>query len=517
MMPFITKEDFREAFKLTDVEAKDTLATFDIKHDSQLTKKMLAVMLQFLKKTKNIEDVDIDNLEYSTVKKEKEISLENIIQNRDTKKAKVKLSSQLNKSKIKPTKKLEDIPTIEVLDNKHNNIRNEDEINKSKCEEDIVISDKKIKLLKKKSTNKDIEITGIVGKQERVIDVESKKDKIKISKNSYMQSRYELYIEDCKKNDCEPVDISLYKDFGEYPINSDYIFNKILQNTTYISEDLRKINGKPKNASKIFNSGYKIYYAKRGESFDILCQLDITKPFNTNLSLVSKSKDNHGFDFYTKGEQFDVSLIERVVSNTGREWSKEEDDKILAFYTSDDYADANKKTKNKSITLKDLAKEFGVYPETVRSRAVQLGFINFKKPKDKNWSKDELNLLQSCIGKYNPKKISKIFKENGFTRGHVGIAIKIKRLGFSLKLDGSEEINLKMLSEAMGVDSHFFYDNNRLEKLKARKENNQMIFKREDIVNYLRNNPYDFAIGKVEPKWFIDILTQNYNTENSNI
>lgn len=68
-----------------------------------------------------------------------------------------------------------------------------------------------------------------------------------------------------------------------------------------------------------------------------------------------------------------------------------------------------------------------------------------------------------------------------------------------------------MLSDAMGVDGHFFYDNNRLEKLKARKENKIIIFEKKNIATYLKENPYDYSLAKVEPKWFIDILTEGNN------
>ncbi|WP_323585367.1 hypothetical protein [Aliarcobacter butzleri] len=454
--PFIRKDYLKEIFSLNDNELKDLLATFDIKVDKQLTKKTLTGMLSFLKRTKNIKNINLDSLKYNKKELDKDINLEQIINNR-------------NKNSI--------------------------------------IAKKKISLSEKLN---DKEIIGVIGKQDPLISIASTKDKNKILKSSFVNTRYELYIQDCKKNNIKPISLLQYKEYKEYPIDSSYIFDTSLNNTILISNGLRKIIGKPKNASKIFNSGYIVYYTVKNKGIDILCQLDITKPFNTNLSSISFSKYNYGLDFYTKCEKFDISLIEKVITNSGRDWTKEEDEKILSFYNSDDYADSNKKKKNKSITLKELAKEFKVYPGTIRSRAVQLGFTNFKKPKEPNWSNEELELLKKCIGKYNPKKISKIFKENGFTRGFVAIGIKLKRLGFSLKLDGTEEINLRMLSSVMGVDSHFFYEQNRLEKLKARKENNQIIFKRENIVIYLKENPYDFPIAKVDPKWLVDLLTSDF-------
>lgn len=273
-----------------------------------------------------------------------------------------------------------------------------------------------------------------------------------------------------------------------------------------LSNGLRKITNY-KDASKIYNSGYIVYYTSKNTDTTILCKLDITKPFTTNLNPILLANKNFDFDFYTKCEKFDTNLIESLSKKIGRIWTEEEDKEILAFYNSSHYGISNKKAKSNDLTLKELAKKLNVYSHTIRSRAIQLGFTNFKKPTEKAWSKEEYDLLDKCVGKYNPKKISKIFKTHGFTRGAVAIAIKLKRLGFSLKLDGSEELNLTMLSELMGVDTHFFYDNDRLKKLNARKENSQTIFTKKDISLYLKENPYDYSLARVEPKWFVDMLT----------
>lgn len=471
ILPFIRKEELKKVLYLNETELKELLATFNIQTDKQLTKKTVQGILSYLDRIKKIKKIDINKLPFTTKEIDKDINLEEIINNR----------KKINKK----------VPTI-------------------KNEKTILVTSpvKTEKFINPEinSENECIEIIGIVGKQEKVIDFSSKKDKTKIINSSYMNQRYELYLKDCEKNRIKAIPISIYKNFKDYPIESSYIFDKEFKDTILKSDGLRKIIG-PKKASKIYNNGYVVYYVLKNAKTNILCKLDITKPFSTNLSLVSKTKHHSGFDFYTKGEQFDISQIENTIANVGRIWTEEEDKKILDFYNSSDYADASKKTKNKSITLKELANEFGVYPGTIRSRATQLGFTNFKKPKEPKWSNEELELLKKCTGKYNPKKISKIFKEHGFTRSFVAIAIKLKRSGFSLKLDGSEEINLKMLSDAMGVDSHFFYDNNRLDKLNARRENNQIIFEREDIATYLKENPYDYSLAKVEPKWFIEILT----------
>ena len=45
----------------------------------------------------------------------------------------------------------------------------------------------------------------------------------------------------------------------------------------------------------------------------------------------------------------------------------------------------------------------------------------------------------------------------------------------------------------------------------ARKENNSLIFERKNIAIYLKENPYDYPLKKVDPKWFVDILTSNFH------
>lgn len=489
--PFIKREELKIFFSLNDEELNSLLATFGIQSDKQLTENTIKGMFSFLKRTKDIKDIDIKKLNFNNHHIPNDINLEEQIKNRQlsnrsTKKTETKEPIKIEKSNSLVIPKA--APKIKV----------------SKPE-----TKKQAKVLENKEITHEEEIIGIIGKKENLIDVAKKRDKTKLVNSSFMRTRYDLYIDDCKKNGVDPVSIDIYKTIKGYPIESSFIFDKSLKNTVLVSNGIRKIFG-PKNASKIFNSGFKVYYTKLFADISILCQLDITKPFATNLNSVTNSKYKYNFDFYTKCEKFDTSLIERVVTITSTNWSKEDDEKILAFYNSKDYADANKKIKNNSTTLKELAKSFGVDPSTIRSRAIELGFINFKKPKDTDWSEAELKLLDSCIGKYNPKKISKIFKENGFTRGHIGIGIKITRLGLSRKLNGSEELNLKMLSDAMGVDSHFFYDNNRLEKLNARKEDNNLIFERKNIAIYLKENPYDYSLTKVDPKWFVDILTSNF-------
>lgn len=370
------------------------------------------------------------------------------------------------------------------------------------------------------------EITGVIGKEQKSINQVSKKEREQIINDSYAKSRYELYCEDCKKHNKEPVEFALYKKYSKpqshideynnqrssFPIEHDYPFDDIWHytidapGTNILNGDVRKVKS-AKLATKVYNNGYVLYYSPKGKGTKILCKMDITKPFAANLTMVTNNYKYGIFDFYTRGEVFNVKEIQPTITNKGKEWTKEEDKIILDFYNSENYANANKKQVG-VITLKELAKQMNIDGRAIRRRALELGFSNFKAPREKEWSKDELKLLKKKAGKYTFTKLEKIFREHGFTRSSIAIGVKIKRLNLSKLLDGSGDLNLKLLSQFMGVDSHYFYENNRLEKLNAYKENNQWNSSRENVRNYLIKYPEDYNFSKINPKWFVKILSE---------
>lgn len=503
---FISKDELKKLLRLNSEQIISLLATFNIKSETEITQNTLKGMVSYLNKINKTKiEIDLNNIKYTSSAKIEVEKLEDLIKKRKSSKPlPVKEETQNTKIVKTPIKTIEQMPKTDTEDSKTES-KIPTETKKPKIKK---TSKEKVKASKMVdvSTNNELEITGIIGKKENLLNTSSPKDKKKIVDISFMQQRYELYIENCKKNDVEPITIDLYKTIKNYPIESNYIFHKSLKNTIMLSDGLRKITNY-KEASKIYNSGYIVYYTSKNTDTTILCKLDISKPFTTNLNPILLANKDFNFNFYTKCEKFDTNLIECLSKKIGRIWTEEEDKEILAFYNGSHYGISNKKAKSNDLTLKELAKKLNVYSHTIRNRAILLGFTNFKKPTEKAWSKEEYDLLDKCVGKYHPKKISKIFKSHGFTRGAVAIAIKLKRLGFSLKLDGSEELNLTMLSELMGVDTHFFYDNDRLKKLNARKENSQTIFTKKDISMYLKENPYDYSLARVEPKWFIDMLT----------
>jgi len=363
-----------------------------------------------------------------------------------------------------------------------------------------------------------------------------KSDKKALLDFSYKQERYTAYCDNCTIKDVVPLSFDIYKTIPNSPI----IYSLIAPTITidkndsklyksFISTDIYTDSRKPdignneinvfmrvpskKTASIVHNQGIVLYYRIK-DTATPLCRFYSLENFSKNMELVNSSYyKNVKFEFFTMFERFDKSLISRPTKKSII-LSPEDEQKILDFYNSPDYA-KTKKVKGQ-VLLKDLAKELGVDRSTIRNRAIELGIVNFKRPKEKrNWDNPiENKLLEDLSGTYNVKIISNMFRDKGFTRSPVAIGVRLKRLKMSLKLDGTGDLTLLLLSEAMGVDSHFFYDNDRLKKLKATNKIKQGSYSitRKNIRNYLISYPEDYLMSKVDPKWFVQILTENDTT-----
>lgn len=53
--------------------------------------------------------------------------------------------------------------------------------------------------------------------------------------------------------------------------------------------------------------------------------------------------------------------------------------------------------------------------------------------------------------------------------------------------------------------------------LNPTKTNKELIFTRENIKKYVIENPYDFNLGKVDNKFFIELLTGTTNDNNNQL
>ncbi len=266
-----------------------------------------------------------------------------------------------------------------------------------------------------------------------------------------------------------------------------------------------------KEASIAFNRDrLKLYYStKRVLSINDKCiPFNISKSFQANIrDIKSRFAEKIKIYLYSNGETY--NKIERTtVFKQPRIWGKEEDEKILNFYNSEYYKNPQNKNLKNPYTMKDLCRDLKVGDKkTIAKRASELGFTNFSMPKQREYSIEEIELLKNCVGKYQTAKIQKIFKEHGFQRSIVALNIQIQRLKLSRKLDGKNELSLRMLAEAFGVDTHFFSDSEeRMRTLNPAKTNKELIFTRENIKKYVIQNPYDFNLGKVDNKFFVELL-----------
>lgn len=242
-----------------------------------------------------------------------------------------------------------------------------------------------------------------------------------------------------------------------------------------------------------------------------ICIKDIPEPRKIKIYKQKKTKV-HKVTVKINDEKED---LEKVVKVHGKKriFTAAEDKKILDFYNSVYYKNPQNKNLKNSYSMQDLCKDLKASDrKMIAIRASELGFTNFILPAaNKEFSKEEIELLSSCIGKYQTSKIQKIFKQNGYQRSIVSLNVQMQRHKLSRKLDGKGDMSLRLISEAFGVDHHFFSDSvARLNSLNPTRTKKEMIFTRKNIKKYIIENPYDFNLGKVDNKFFIELLTEEF-------
>jgi len=273
-----------------------------------------------------------------------------------------------------------------------------------------------------------------------------------------------------------------------------------------------------KEASLIYNDKQEpkeIFYSfKKIPQLNDLILFDLTLPFYVNLENLKK-KHIQNFFLFTNNKRR-PPIIREKSTKPCRVFTKEEDEKILKFYNSDFYLSQRKESFNNPYTCKDLCKELKIDKKLAAKRASELGFTNFKKPKESDYSEEELKILEIYASSKTTLEIKRILKEAGFTRSIISINVKLTRLALSRKLNGSGDLNITLLAKAMGVDTHFFTEPKRLAKLKPTFESNQYVISRNNLRQYIIENPYDFNMAKVDAKFIIDLLAEPYSKDEQN-
>ena len=208
------------------------------------------------------------------------------------------------------------------------------------------------------------------------------------------------------------------------------------------------------------------------------------------------------------------NIIKKGNGRAKRTFTPDEDKKILDYYNSDWYKYRKVEKGKQPYSSIKLAADLNIKDKkTIAQRASELGFANFINPKDGNeYANEELEILKKNIGKATPKKMQQLLKEKGFQKSIVSINVKITRLNLSLKLDGTGDLTLTLLSRALGIDTHGITDNkNLMQQINPDKTKKEWIFSREKVRDYIIQNPYDLNFGKVDNKFLVELLVGDKN------
>jgi len=236
-------------------------------------------------------------------------------------------------------------------------------------------------------------------------------------------------------------------------------------------------------------------------------KFDTTKSFHRNITEIKQRYPKQKIFLYSDNKTFNKTKITRKSKKT-RIWTSEEDKKIMDYYNSDFYKKQNIKTLKTAYTMKDLAVEISADRKQIAIRASALGFTNFKTKREKDYKDEEIEILNKYTGIKSSSQLQKIFKENGFTRSQRSINVKIQRLKLSAKLNGKGDLNLRLLGELLGLDPHALDRNEKLmEYMQPKREDGQLLFCRKKLKSFIMENPYEFNLGKVDSKSFIELLT----------
>lgn len=264
-----------------------------------------------------------------------------------------------------------------------------------------------------------------------------------------------------------------------------------------------------KTAAKAYNQELKnVYYSlKPAISVAYCIAFDVKKTFLKNINEVKEKYPKQKIFLYSDNTTYDKS--QRVhKTKKARVWTKEEDKKILDYYNSDYYKKINLKFIKNPYSMEMLSKDINVDRKQIAIRASALGFTNFKTKREKEYKDEEIEILNKYTGIKSSSQLQKILKSHGFTRSQRSINVKIQRLKLSAKLNGKGDLNLRLLGELLGLDQHSIDRNQKLiEYMQPKRQDGQLLFCRKKLKNFIMENPYEFNLGKVDNKFFIELLT----------
>jgi len=245
-------------------------------------------------------------------------------------------------------------------------------------------------------------------------------------------------------------------------------------------------------------------------------KFDTTKSFHRNITEIKEKYPKQKIFLYSDNQTFNKTKISRKTKKK-RVWTKEQDKKIIEYYNSDYYKKINLKDIKKPYTMKDLAADIGVDRKQISIRASELGFTNFKAKRETDYKDEEIKLLDQFAGSKSSSQLQKILKTHGFTRSQRSINVKLTRMNLSRKLNGKGDLNLRLLAELLGIDVHGLDRNEKfIEYMQPYKQDGQLLFCRKKLKSFMMENPYEFNLGKVDNKFFIELLTTKGNQNEKN-
>lgn len=171
-------------------------------------------------------------------------------------------------------------------------------------------------------------------------------------------------------------------------------------------------------------------------------------------------------------------------------WNPEKDAVLRAHYTG------------KRGQAKVVAAKLGWPTYQICKRASLLGLS--KPRKHKPWTQEDIDKLENLIGINTVETIAAKLGRTVFS-----VRNQIYARGHSGRI--SEGYTLASLSECFGVDHHAVRRWLRLGLLKGREEGSAWRFSDSDVIAFIRKNPHEFKLSRVDQTWFMDLMLNPRN------
>jgi len=179
-------------------------------------------------------------------------------------------------------------------------------------------------------------------------------------------------------------------------------------------------------------------------------------------------------------------------------WRPEFDEHLKAHY----YGGLNRRFR----VLNRMVRLTGVPRWYIKRQAARLGLtMHFDR---KPWAATEVDLLERLVGNVSTASIAK-----RLGRPENSVVTKLKRMGTSRRV--REGYTMRDLELCLGEDHHkiarwiaagWLRDNGQGTRRHDGNGKDIHRIREEDILNFVRNHPQEFNLGKVDQTWFLDLV-----------